>query len=206
MIMCEDDTATIDFTEAEQRILSLAGPYLTAARDNDVHTRIALEFAFRLLETENGHREVVIPALILHDVGYSMVPAELMHRAYGPNAEEDVTRIHEREGAKIAAAILHEIHYDGAKTAEILQIIDGHDTRENALSLNDQIVKDADKLTRYSRNFWLRAAEFHMTRQELSVRLEAFLEEWFFLAISRKIAREELRLRRTEVVNEGHNA
>jgi hypothetical protein len=203
--MCEDDKWTNSFTEAEQSMLRLAKPYLAAARDNDVHTRIALEFAFRLLETENGHREIVIPALILHDVGYSMVPTGLMHRAYGPRAEEDVTRIHEREGTKIAAAILHDIRYEAVKTAEILQIIDGHDTRKTALSLNDQIVKDADKLTRYSRNFWLRAGEFHMTVQELSARLEGFVEEWFFLAASRKIAREELRLRRTEAVKEGHN-
>jgi hypothetical protein len=203
--MCEDDKWTNSFTEAEQSMLRLAKPYLAAARDNDVHTRIALEFAFRLLETENGRREIVIPALILHDVGYSMVPTGLMHRAYGPRAEEDVTRIHEREGAKIAAAILHDIRYEAVRTAEILQIIDGHDTRKTALSLNDQIVRDADKLTRYSRNFWLRAGEFHMTVQELSARLEGFVEEWFFLAASRKIAREELRLRRTEAVKEGHN-
>ena len=203
--MCEDAKRANSFTEAEQSMLRLAKPYLAAARDNDVHTRIALEFAFRLLETENGHREIVIPALILHDVGYSMVPTELMHRAYGPRAEEDVTRIHEKEGAKIAAAILHDIRYEAVKTAEILKIIDGHDTRKNALSLNDQIVRDADKLTRYSRNFWLRAGEFHMTFQELSARLEEFVEEWFFLEASRKIAREELRLRRTEAVKEGHN-
>ena len=204
--MREDNKATIGFTEAEQRILRFAKPYLAAARGNDVHTRIVLEFAFRLLETEKGDRDIVIPALILHDVGYSMVPAELMHRAYGPKAEEDVIRIHEREGVKIAAAILRDVRYDAVKTAEILQIIDGHDTRENALSLNDQIVKDADKLARYSRNFWLRAEEFHTTPQQLSARLEGFIEEWFFLEASRKIAREELRLRRAEVVKKGHNA
>ena len=203
--MREDDERTNSFTEAEQRLLRSAKPYLAAARDNYVHTRIALAFAFRLLETEKGDRDIVIPALILHDVGYSMVPTELMHRAYGPKAEEDVIRIHEGEGVKIAAAILHDVCYEAVKTAEILQIIDGHDTRKNALSLNDQIVKDADKLTRYSRNFWLRAGEFHMTFQELSARLEEFIGEWFFLEASRKIAREELRLRRAEAVKEGHN-
>jgi hypothetical protein len=145
--MDEDTTASVDLTETERHLLRSAGPYLTV-RDNNVHTRIALEFGFRLLESEAGDRDVVIPALILHDVGYSMMPPELLHRAYGPHAEEDVTRIHETEGVKIAATILRDARYEAAKAEEILRIIGGHDTRKRALSLNDRIVKDADKLTR----------------------------------------------------------
>ena len=201
--MNEDTVESSDLTETERHLLRSAGPYLTA-RDNNVHTRIALEFGFRLLETEAGDRNVVIPAIILHDVGYSKVPPELLHRAYGPRAEEDVMRIHEREGAKIAATILTEAGYEAAKAEKILEIIDGHDTRKHALSLNDQIVKDADKLTRYSGYLWLRAGQFHTTIQELSVRLEEYAEQWFFLEASRKIAKEELRLRREEAHREGH--
>ena len=203
--MREDDKGINSFSEAEQRLLRSAKPYLAAARDNYVHTRIALECAFRLLETEKGDRDIVIPALILHDVGYSMVPTELMHRAYGPKAEEDVIRIHEGEGAKIAAAILKDAGYEEARTEEILRIIDGHDTRKTALSLNDRIVKDADKLTRYSRNFWSRIGQFQVTYEEFSARLEEFIDEWFFLDASRKIARKELGLRRKEASKEGRS-
>ncbi len=189
---------TPDLTPTEEQMLALARPYLRAARDNEVHTRIALEFGFRLLETEGGERQIVIPALILHDVGYSAVPAHLIHLAYGPRAELEVIRIHETEGAAIALAILGETKYDAAKTAEILRIIDGHDTRRGAISLNDQIVKDADKLTRYTRNFLVRAGEFHMTYQDVLDRLEHFIGRWFFLEASREIAGEELARRRAE--------
>ena len=202
--MDEDTIGSSDLTETERHLLSSAGPYLTV-RDNNTHTRIALEFGFRLLESEAGDRDVVIPALILHDVGYSRVPPGLLHRAYGPAAEEDVTRVHEKEGAKIAAAILKDAGYDKARTEEILGIIDGHDTRKTALSLNDRIVKDADKLTRYSRNFWSRIGQFQVTYEEFSARLEEFIDEWFFLDASRKIAREELGLRRKEASKEGHS-
>ena len=36
-----------------------------------------------------------------------------------------------------------------AKIVEIQSIIEGHDTRQEALSLNDALVKDADKLWRF---------------------------------------------------------
>ena len=202
--MDEDTIGSSDLTETERHLLSSAGPYLTV-RDNNTHTRIALEFGFRLLESEAGDRDVVIPALILHDVGYSRVPPGLLHRAYGPDAEEDVTRVHEREGAKIAAAILKDAGYDKARTEEILGIIDGHDTRKTALSLNDRIVKDADKLTRYSRNFWSRIGQFQVTYEEFSARLEEFIDAWFFLETSRKMARKELGLRRKEASKEGRS-
>ncbi len=93
----------------------------------------------------------MIPAMILHDVGWKMVPEDLHLKAYGPHAiYPDVNRIHEVEGAKIAAEILREAGYDDGQAAEIVEIIEGHDSRKEPLSVNDRIVKDADKLYRYS--------------------------------------------------------
>ena len=184
-------------SECEETIFQLAKPYLKA-RDNEVHTRAATEFVLRLLETEKADRDVVVPAIILHDVGYSAVPEELMLRAYGPRKEKVVTRIHEQEGARIAAAILNEVGYNASKTTEILEIIDGHDTRSVALSTNDQVVKDADKLTRYARDLRSWPPSFCLTAQEAAVRLERFVENWFFLATSKDMAKEELKQRRIE--------
>ena len=181
----------------EEQIFRLAKPYLTV-RDNEVHTRAAIAFASRLLETEKADRSIVIPAIILHDVGYNTVPQELMSRAYGPRKERDVIRIHEQEGAKIAAAILNDVGYDTSKTAEILEIIDGHDTRPVALSINDQVVRDADKLTRYARDLRSWPPAFRLTAHEVAARLERYVDQWLFLARSREIAREELRQRRIE--------
>jgi HD superfamily phosphohydrolase YqeK len=181
----------------EERVFRLAKPYLKA-RDNEVHTRAAIEFALRLLETEKADRDVVLTAIILHDVGYSAVPEEMILRAYGPRKEKVVTRIHEQEGAGIAAAILNEVGYDASKTTEILEIIDGHDTRPVALSINDQVVKDADKLTRYARDLRSWPPSFCLTAQEAAARLERFVENWFFLATSKDMAKEELKQRRIE--------
>ena len=182
----------------EERIYQLAKPYL-ATRENDAHTQRALDFALRLLKTEKGDRSIVVPAIILHDVGWSQLQEDVMLKAWGPEKDESLTVIHEKEGAKIAAGILRQVGYDSSKVNEILQIIDGHDTRQDAISLNDEIVKDADKLTRYSKSFWFIVESFGYAPLEFYERLKAFSEEWFFLPVSREIAGEELRQRRREI-------
>ncbi len=106
--------------------------------------------------------------------------------------------MHEREGAKVAEALLQQLGYDASKTAEILEIIDGHDTRPHALSHNDKIVRDADKLTRYAKDLESWTPIINSTIQEAAERLERSIEEWFFLPIAKEIAREELRQRRIE--------
>lgn len=49
--------------------------------------------------------------------------------------------MHETEGVKIAEKILTGLNYDQENILEILAIIDGHDTRQAALSLNYQALK-----------------------------------------------------------------
>jgi len=56
-----------------QKIFERAKPFLRT-RKNLIHTRIALRYAIKLLETVKGDEEVVIPAILLHDVGWKAVP------------------------------------------------------------------------------------------------------------------------------------
>jgi hypothetical protein len=100
---------------------------------------------------------------------------------------------------KIAANILEEVGYDGSKASEVLQIIDGHDTRENPLSINDEIVKDADKLTRYSKCLPIFASVLGLSMQEYCLFLESLAERWFFLPASGEMARVELKQWQREI-------
>jgi hypothetical protein len=183
----------------EKRIYRLAQPYLTT-RNNDAHTQIALGLALRLLEKVKGDRHIVIPAVILHDVGWSKLSAEILPKAFGPWADRTLLRIHEEEGVKIAKGILAEVGYDSQYADEILQIIDGHDTRANAISINDKIVRDADRLSRYSSSFfWLEVERFGLTPEARYQRLELNMDQWFAISVSKEMAREELRQRRREI-------
>lgn len=92
---------------------------------------------------------IVLPAILLHDTGWSQVdPADVL-KAIEPGAgRHDLVITHEKEGARLATEILTDLGFDQSHIDEIVTIIDGHDTRLTALSLNDALVKDADKLWR----------------------------------------------------------
>jgi len=171
----------------------LAKPYLNT-RMNDIHAEVSTAFAYRLLEQEGGDEYVVIPAIILHDVGWKEIPEEIKIKAFGHNVTEpELKRKHEIEGARIAGDILEQIDYDKGIIEEILIIINGHDTREQAISLNDKIVKDADKLFRYSREgFCIDLERFEETFEEAMNRLQNVINAWFFTDTAKEFALKEL--------------
>jgi hypothetical protein len=188
-----------ELNACESKIYRLAEPYLKV-RGNDIHTQSALRFAFSLLKREMGNRAIVIPGVILHDVGWSKVPKDVTIKALGPRGDHYLTKIHEIEGMRISLIILRDIGYDSSLIPEILYIISGHDTRTYAESINEKIVRDADKLSRYTKElFWFFVEYLIITPYELYSYLEANLDKWFFLDISKEIARKELRRIRREI-------
>ena len=97
--------------------------------------------------------EVVLPAILLHDIGWSTVPKDKILQAFGPHMRyPELRRQHEVEGARLARGILATTGHAAERIDAITTIIDGHDTRNEALSLEDGLVKDADKLWRYTRH------------------------------------------------------
>jgi HD superfamily phosphodiesterase len=182
-----------------QKILEKAKPFLRI-RKNLIHTRIALRYALKLLQSEKGDEDVVIPAVLLHDVGWKTIPANLHLTAFGPNpSNPKLARVHEVEGAKIAEAILKNLRYPSEKIKEICRIIRGHDTRKRPISRNDRIVKDADKLWRYSRKgMAVDRARFQILRREYLVFLEGIVDQWFLTPTGKRIAKREILLREHE--------
>jgi len=185
--------------EIYDRIWELAKPLLNT-RHNQQHTEIAYRAARRLLESEEGDEAIVIPAIILHDVGWIKVPEELQLTAFGPKAKnKELNRVHEVEGVKLAREILEKVNYDPQKEEEILAIIDGHDSRREAISPSDKIVKDADKLCRFThQGTSLDCERYEMSFDEWYEFLMARIDRWFFTQTARKIAREELERRKKE--------
>ncbi len=183
-----------------ETIRQLAKPFLDT-RHNEVHSEISTRLAYALMKREGGDDAIVIPAIILHDVGWKAVPTELHLKAFGPRATRpDLNRLHEVESVKIARSILETISCHPEQTEQILKIIDGHDSRHTAISLNDMIVKDADKLWRYTRSgFNIDVKRFGETFQEAIVRLSKNLDSWFFTTTAIEMAREKLKRRQEEV-------
>ncbi len=94
---------------------------------------------------------------------------------------------------------MQKLKYDALKTEKILEIIDGHDSRTKPISLNDMIVKDADKLWRYSNSgFFIDIERFGESHEEGLERLRCNLSEWFFTVTAKEVAAEKLSRREKE--------
>ena len=192
-----------------EKIRQLAEPYLNT-RGNDIHTENSTKMAYELLKREGGDKEIVIPAIILHDVGWKSVPEDLQSKAFGPTVKSpELARLHEVEGVRIAKEVLEKLNYDENKVEEILEIIDGHDSRKEAKSFNDKIVKDADKLWRYTESGHkimsrFMTEEFGESPMDRLRRLDSQVDTMFFTTSAKEMAREELRNRFLESENINH--
>jgi CRISPR/Cas system-associated endonuclease Cas3-HD len=133
--------------------------------------------------------------ILLHDLGWALVNQDEMYReAFGPRMYEAAVRIeHEKKGAALAREILESLGYPAAVVEEVETIVDGHDTRKHALSRNDELVKDADKLWRFSIPGVSVACDwFSMTPAQYADRVEREIAADLFTEAAVEIATREL--------------
>jgi HD superfamily phosphodiesterase len=140
--------------EVFNKIWELALPYQDK-RDDPGHAEVTLRYATELVAIEKGNEDVVIPAIMLHDVGYSQLTKARRLTVFSMGARDEDRRAvvfeHQIESIKLAAKILRKVNYPEDLTDEILEIISQHDTREGFISKNEGLVRDADKLWRTSK-------------------------------------------------------
>lgn len=141
----------IKLGERDEAIWKQAKQYLRV-RDNDAHSLYSYAIAKALvLSVDRAQEHIVLPAILLHDTGWSTVNERDALDAIAPGADESLKHLivkHEVEGARIAHEILSGLGTASQDIEEITKIINGHDTRTEAISINDMVVKDADKLWR----------------------------------------------------------
>lgn len=173
-----------------------AEPYLRA-RKSDIHVPLSYWFAERLVECHpEADAEVVLLGILLHDVGWAIIDEDdIFNKAFGSDeimsgeARRQIVYRHEAEGARLARHILTTTATALDKVDEICQIIDGHDSRLQALSLNDALVKDADKLWRFTETgIAIAATWFKRTPTQYALRLELDIIPQLFTEAAREMA------------------
>ena len=186
-------------TVEENKIFGLACPHFQVM-SNELHTREVVQFCLQLLQTVDGDRHIVIPAAILHDTGWAKLPGNVSRKIRVPDGDPEAIKVHEEISALIAELILRDVDYQRAYIDEIVAIIIGHDSRKEAISLNDKILKDGDKLSRFSKDYskiWPHWGDGSVA-ENIYAELSNGLRNWFFLPDSRKIAGIELNRRMQE--------
>ena len=125
----------------------------TRARGNDIHLPISLSFARRLCDAyPEADRTLVLVSTLLHDTGWAHVDQEkiISDGFRGDWRKADIRYEHEREGCLVARRVLPPLGYDGQFIDEVCKIIDGHDTRPHEYTLEDALLRDADRLWRFT--------------------------------------------------------
>jgi hypothetical protein len=161
-------------------------------RDNDAHTAFSYGIASALCDLHpEADRAVVLPAIILHDTGWSCVREDEVLQAIAPGGgRHDLVITHEKEGARIARGILEELGHDPLRIEEIVTIVDGHDSRTTSLSLNDSLVKDADKLWRLTpHGIDTVMGWFGLTREQAHRLIASRVHDHLFTDAARTMAR-----------------
>lgn len=124
----------------------------TRTRNNDIHLPISLAYAERLCAAyPAADRLVVRVAILLHDTGWGRVDEErILSEGFAGDWRKAAVRFeHEKQGCLIAREVLPPLGYDRDVVEAVVDIIDGHDTRKEAKTLEDALVRDADRLWRF---------------------------------------------------------
>jgi HD superfamily phosphodiesterase len=183
------------------KIWELALPYQDK-RDDAGHAEVTLRYARELAASEKGDEDVMIPAIILHDVGWSQLVKERRLLIFDKDAKEEDRRSvqieHQNESVKIAAGILRQVDYPADLIKEILEIISQHDTREGFISKNEGLVRDADKLSRTSKEGFASGKRRGKPVDDAQLKkIEEGISKpnYFYSERARQIATAELKLR-----------
>ncbi|RTZ99347.1 MAG: metal-dependent phosphohydrolase [Deltaproteobacteria bacterium] len=188
--------------EMEQALIDAARPILEKGRKGDwAHTRRTIEYARALLQDEAGEADIVIPALYLHDTGWSAIDyQDFIDATPARKKETRSLGLHMKEGARIADGILRDLRYAPAQRSRIVSIIAVHDEPENILALNDlsaTLVMEADRLDRYGRRSVKRYEDMFgpdyfkkaAWQEGLAMRRDG-LKEWFKTPTAKLLSRE----------------
>ena len=178
-------------------------------RDDSGHAATSLKYAQQLVELEGGNEDVIIPSIILHDVGWSQLVKERRMLIFDKDSSKEVKREiqleHQNEGVKLAQEILRKVRYPEELITEILEIISEHDTREGFISQNEGLVRDADKLWRTSLEGFTaaelrRKADSKPWDESLWKKMEENIHKpgYFYSERARQIAYNEYKLRLQE--------
>jgi HD superfamily phosphodiesterase len=190
----------------EKQLRNMVKPLLEKGRGGDwEHTLRAVGYGRYLLNHEEGDETIVIPALYLHDIGWSKVDFDkLFHATSPPEKGNPILSLHMKHSAILARDILQTLEYDPTTSRTIVSIIAVHDDPEKAFSIQEPsttLVVEADRLDRYGPESLKRfAAMFgpdyreRMRRREAIAYLREGLELWFRTntakALAEKLARD----------------
>jgi len=182
--------------DQERQLWAAALKYLERGRPGDVeHTRRVVAYGKTLLDREPGNPRVVVPALIIHDTGWSKVDFSDFVDAPAVDKKDTASvRLHMDHGAGIARKILEAVGWDPAITEQIVDIVAVHDAPEKIRASHNPdaaLVFEADWLDKYGKASEKRYSEIFSDKNKIE-ELNRYLERNKFVFFRSKAAKRLL--------------
>lgn len=130
-----------------ERVWRMSVPYLQKGvmKDFVAHTKGVVRAMELLLEQENGDRNVLIPAAILHDVGWYNVPPRLQ-KSRNEKDRNEALKLHLKYATPVIKKILTELGYNETKIKKITEVVLAHKFQKPR-ELDKRLLIDADCLS-----------------------------------------------------------
>ncbi len=183
--------------EINERVWKLALPYLKQGKSKDfaAHTKGVVKSMKFLLEHEKGDGDILIPAAILHDVGWSRVPLKLQ-KSGSRQDRTNALKLHIKYAPPIIEKILKEAGYDRNRIKKVIMIVASHKFH-NPRSLDKRLLIDADAMSdALKEQFYSDAKSFGKTPLE---NYEFRKRNRFYTRAAESFFRKELEKRKTEI-------
>ncbi len=159
------------------------------------HTKWVVKSMEMLLKKERGDEDILIPAAILHDTGWSKVPLSLQKIMRGSKAKKAL-ELHLKYCPPIAKEILSSLKYDKAKIKEIIGVMLAHKFK-NPRNLNKRLLIDADTLSdTFKEPFYEDVGQYEITPKE---NYDVRKGNKFYTKTARIIFNKELAKREREI-------
>ncbi len=178
-------------------IFQKAIPFLKKGKNKDFvkHTKWVIKSMEMLLKKEKGDEDILMPAAILHDIGWAKVPLDLQ-RVKNKSKAKKALELHLKYCSPIAKSILDGFNYDQLKTRKIIDIMVAHKFK-NPRDLSKRLLIDADSLSDvFKEAFYEDVKQYKVTSKELYNFRKA---NKFYTKTAKIIFDKELEKRRKEI-------
>jgi hypothetical protein len=131
-----------------QKIWKLALPYLRGGvrKDFVLHTEGVVKAMEMILKLDGrGDESLLMPAAILHDTGWSMVP-KFLQLSEDKKDKIKALELHLEFAPEIIGKILNQAGYEKEKISKIIDIVKAHKFK-NPKEINKRILIDADTMS-----------------------------------------------------------
>lgn len=179
-----------------QQIWELAKPYLKkgVVKDFVVHTNGVIKAMELILKKEEGDERILIPAAILHDVGWHKVPPRLQKS----NNREDKTkamRLHLEYAKPVIRTVLKRVGYVENQIEKVIDIVVAHKFQDPK-ELDKKLLIDADTLSDAFKEPFYSDCKSHGITPEKNYSYRK--KNKFYTKVAREIFDKELEKRKKE--------